>query len=57
MQNGNIMDTLISVDFQENVKIGGKVIEIYEGFVYRENLKVSPLRNVKEKTFCLRRKM
>ena len=31
MRNGYIIDTLTSVDIQEIVKIGGKVIEIYEG--------------------------
>ena len=46
MRNGYIIDTLISIDFQEIVKIGGKVIEIYEGVIYRENFKVSPLRNL-----------
>ena len=33
MRNGYIIDTLTSVDIQELVKIGGKVIEIYEGVV------------------------
>ena len=36
MRNGYIIDHLISVDIQEIVKIGGKVIEIYEGVIYRE---------------------
>ena len=31
MRNGYIIDTLTSVDIQEIVKIGGKVVEIYEG--------------------------
>ena len=34
MRNGYIIDTLTSVDFQEIVKIGGKVIEIYEGVIF-----------------------
>ena len=34
MRNGYIIDTLTSVDIQEIVKIGGKVIEIYEGVLY-----------------------
>ena len=42
MRNGCIIDTLTSVDIQEIVKIGGKVIEIYDGVVYRETFKVSP---------------
>ena len=34
MRNGYIIDTLTSVDIQEIVKIGGKVIQIYEGVIY-----------------------
>ena len=56
MRNGYIVDTLTSVDIQEIVKIGGKVIEIYEGVIYRENFKVSPFRKVIEKLFALRKK-
>ena len=33
MKNGYIIDHLTSVDIQEIVKIGGKVIEIYEGVI------------------------
>ena len=36
MRNGYITQVLTSVDIQEIVKIGGKVIEFYEGFIYRE---------------------
>ena len=36
MRNGFIIDTLTSVDICEIVKIGGKVIEIYEGVIYRK---------------------
>ena len=56
MRNGYIIDTLTSVDICEIVKIGGKVIEIYEGVIYRENFKVSPFRRVIEKLFGLRQK-
>ena len=56
MRNGYIVDTLTSVDIFEIVKIGGKVIEIYEGVIYRENFKVSPFREVIEKLFALRQK-
>ena len=56
MQNGYIIDTLSSVDIQEIVKIGGKVIEIYEGVIYRENFKVSPFRRVIDILFKLRKK-
>ena len=41
MRNGYITDTLTSVDICEIVKIGGKVIQIYEGVIYRENFKIS----------------
>ena len=51
MQTGYIIDTPTSVDIQEIVKIGGKVIEIYEGVIYRENFKVSSFRKVIDKLF------
>ena len=35
MRNGYIIDTLTSVDIQEIGKIGGKVVRIYEGVIYR----------------------
>ena len=54
MRNGYIIDTLTSVDIQEIVKTSGKVFEIYEGFIYRENFKISPFRKVIEKIFALR---
>ena len=44
MRNGYIVDTLTSVDICEIVKISGKVIEIYEGVIYRE--KILPFRKV-----------
>ena len=54
MRNGYIVDTLTSVDIQEIVKIGGKVIEFYEGIIYRENFIVSPSKNVIDKLFALK---
>ena len=54
MRNGYIIDTLTSVDIQEIVEIGGKVVGIYEGVIYRENFKISPFRKVMEKLFVLR---
>ena len=51
MRNGYIVDTLICVDFQKIVKIGGKVIEIYDGIFYRENPKVSHYKKVID-TLC-----
>ena len=56
MRNGYIKDTLTSVDIQEIVKIGGKVVEIFEGIIYRENFKVSPFRKVIDILFKLRQK-
>ena len=56
MRNGYIIDTLTSVDICEIVKIGGKVIEMYEGVIYREKFKISPFRKVMEKRFALRQK-
>ena len=46
-----IIDVLTSVDFQENVKIGGKVLEFYKGVIYREIFKVSPFKKVIDKLF------
>ena len=56
MRNGYIVDYLTSVDIQEIIKIGGKVFEIYEGVIYRENFKVSPFRKVIDKLFALRQR-
>ena len=56
MRNGYIVQTLTSVDIQEIIKIGGKVIEIYEGIIYRENFNVSPFRKVFDELFELRQK-
>ena len=38
MRNGCIIDTLISIDIQEIVKIGEKVIQVYEGVLYKKTL-------------------
>ena len=56
MRNGYIIDTLTSVDIQEIVKIGGKVIEIYVGVIYRKNSEILPFRKVIENLFALRQK-
>ena len=56
MRNGYIIDTLTSVDTQEVVKIGGKVVEIYEVVTYREIFKLSQFRKAIEKLFALRQK-
>ena len=54
MRHGYIIDTLTLVDICENVKTGGRNIEIHEGVIHRENFKISPFRKVIEKLFALR---
>ena len=56
MRNGYIIDHLTSVDVQEIVKIGGRLIEIYEGVIYREIFKVGPFIKVIHNLLALRRK-
>ena len=46
MRNGYNIDTLPSVDICEFNKFGGRVIEIYDGVIYRENFKISPLEKL-----------
>ena len=52
MRIGYNIDTITSVDIQEFVKIGGKVIQIHEGVVYRETFNVTPIRNVIDSLFA-----
>ena len=54
MRNGYIIETFTSVDIQEGVKIGGKVIQIYEGVIHRENFKILPFGKVIETLFALK---
>ena len=54
MRKGYLVDVLPSVDIQELVKIGGKVIEIYEGVIYRDNFEKSPFRKIIGKFFAFR---
>ena len=56
MRNGCITDILTSVDLCEFVKMGGKVIRIYEGVIYQESFKVLPSRKVIKKLLTLRQK-
>ena len=56
MRNGYILQVLTSVDIQKIVKIGGKVIQIYEGVFYRQNFKVSPFEKIIDELFPLRKK-
>ena len=44
---------LTSVDFQEIVKNGGKVTEIYEGVIFRQNFTVSLFGTVIDQVFAL----
>ena len=55
-RKGYISTNLTSVDIQEIVKIGGKVIENKEGVIYRESFKVSPFKKVIDMFFELRQK-
>ena len=56
MRKGYILDHLTSIDIQETIKNGGKVIEIYESVIYRKRFSVSPFRKVFDKLFALRQK-
>ena len=56
MRNGYVIVTLKSVDFQESVKIAGKVKETYEGVSHRENFQASTFKKVIDKVFALRQK-
>ena len=56
IRNGYIRQVLTSVDIQEIVKIGGRVIETVEGVFYREIFKINPFEKVIDNLFALRRK-
>ena len=56
MRNGYITQVLTSVDIQEIVKIGRRVIQIYEGVIYQENFKISPFEKIIDELFALRKK-
>ena len=56
LRNGYIVDVSTSVDIQEIVRIGGKVVEVYEGVISRENFTVSPFRDFIKNLFDLRLK-
>ena len=56
MRKGYITQVLTSVDIQELVIIGGKVIQIYEGVIYQEIYNVSPFKKVIDKSFELQQK-
>ena len=56
MRNGYITQVLTSLDIQETVKIGGRVIEIYEGVIYRQNFLINPFEKVIDKLIAFRQK-
>ena len=56
MRNDYIIETLTSVHIQGIVKIGGKVIEIYEGVIYRENFQSISFLIKLDKVFEVRQK-
>ena len=56
MRNGFITQVLTSVDIQEIVKIGGKVVDIYEGVFYRVSFEINPFEKVNDKLFEPRQK-
>ena len=56
MLNAHVKGVLTSIDFQEIVKVGGKVGEIYEAVIYTKKFKVSPFKNVIDRLFELRQK-
>ena len=55
MRNGYITQVLTSVDIQEIVTIGVRVIGIHEGVIYK-NFKANPFEKVITKLFALRQK-
>ena len=56
MRNGCFVDVSTSVDIHEIVKNGERLVEFYDGVIYRENSKISPFRKVIEKLFAFRQK-
>ena len=54
LRNGNNTDTLTNEDIQETAKVEGKLIQVYEGVIYREIFKLSPFRKLIENLFALR---
>ena len=56
MRKGYTLDTLTSVDIQEIVKIGGKMIENHEGVIHRGNFELSQFRKFIEKISAVRQK-
>ena len=57
MRNGYIVDVLTSVDIQQIIKIGGKVVGISKGVIYSKKCKISSFGKVIEKLFASRQKI
>ena len=57
MRKGYNIDTLTSVDIQEIVEVGGKVIHFYESGICQENSRKSPFGKVIEKLIDSRQKI
>ena len=53
-RNGTMHDNITSVDIQEIVRCGGRVIKINEGIVYTRNMVVNPFNRYIRKLFNLR---
>ncbi|PAA48597.1 hypothetical protein BOX15_Mlig030240g1 [Macrostomum lignano] len=54
-RNGKVIDTLCSVDIQEIVRMGGKILKIYSGIVYEKNYDFSPFQNYITNLFEMRK--
>ena len=55
MQKGYTIDTLTSVDIKEIIRIGGELIPIHKGVIYRENFKVNRFEKVIGKIFLVKK--
>ena len=56
MRYGYNIGILTSVDIQEIVRIGGKLIEIFEGVIYKKIFKISPFEKRWRKIVAFRQK-
>ena len=56
MRNGYFTQVLTSVDIQKILKIRGRVIEIFEGDIYRENYEKNLFEKVIDNLFASRQK-
>ena len=56
MRNGYITEVSTTIDIKEIVKIGGIVLQINEGVIYREKFRINPFKKVIDNLFALRQK-